>query len=202
VNNAGVLGWIGSVDTIPDEHPRSVNDPIQTNFYGTFFCTQEAIAFWLHEGRSLGIIVNVASSEGLKGFPGSSFYAASKHAVVGLTKTIAGEFASGNSKNLRVRINAIAPGRVNTPMTWNEAKYTYYHQQPWEGERIDSESAGLYQNFLKDFLKGLYVGQRIAEPWEIAPTILFLSSHYADYISGSVFPVDNTLTSTTIKLWQ
>jgi len=197
VNNAGILGWLGNINTVEESHFNSENDAMQVNYYGTLFCMHQEIKHWLRAQRSVGVIVNVASVEGLSGFPGSSLYCASKHAIVGLTQSLAGEFSTGKQQ-LRLRINAVAPGPVNTQMVWDVSKFFYNNQQHWEGGHVSPDDQ-LWLRFKEEIFSKQYPGTRVSEPWEITSSILFLTSHYSDFISGSTLVVDNTMLSTAVK---
>ena len=103
-NIAGMLDWGATEDFCEDRFERL----IQVNLLGTYALCRAAMP---HLVASEGNIVNMASTAGLTGIPYSAAYCASKHAVVGLTKSLAAEFAAKG-----VRINAGWPGHVTTPM--------------------------------------------------------------------------------------
>jgi NAD(P)-dependent dehydrogenase (short-subunit alcohol dehydrogenase family) len=111
------------------------------------------------EGR--GAIVNCSSLGGLVGLPGRAAYHASKHGVIGLTKCAAMDYAQHG-----IRINAICPGCVETPM----------------GEGIDPAA-------MKEFLREQPIG-RMGEPSEIAAAVLWLCSPAASFVLGVALPVD------------
>jgi 3-oxoacyl-[acyl-carrier protein] reductase len=111
--------------------------------------------------RRWGRIINIASIVGIVGNKGQSNYAASKAGLIGLTKSVAKEFASRN-----ILANVVAPGFISTDMTatmTDEAKKTLFTQIPLE---------------------------RLGTPQDIAPLVTFLSSDHAGYITGQVFVVD------------
>ena len=108
VNNAG-LGLYGQVAEMPVEQFDQV---IAVNLRGTFLCCQEAMRIMMPQ-RS-GFIINISSVVGVKGYPNQGAYTASKHGVMGLTKTLAVEAAEHD-----IRVSAILPGGVDTDMVAN-----------------------------------------------------------------------------------
>jgi len=118
-----------------------------------------------------GVIVNTASIAGLRGLPNNLPYVASKHAVVGMTKTAAMEYARNN-----IRINAICPVFTVTPL--------------FDPTVMDQISAGLSNK-----LKAGIPMKRFAEPIEMANTILWLCSDKASFVTGHSMPVDGGLTA-------
>ena len=158
VNNAGTEGAPGPVG---DQTGDSYAATFDTNVLGTILGMKHAMRVMRPQGQ--GSIVNVSSTMGHKGAPGASIYTASKHAVEGLTKSAALEGAS-----FGVRVNAVAPGPVETGMlnrfTGNEAR-----------------KAGL--------IAGVPM-QRAGRPEEIAQAIVFLASDKASFITGQILSVD------------
>lgn len=118
--------------------------------------------------RGGGAITITASVAGLLGDADLGVYATSKHGVVGLTKSAAGEFAASN-----VRVNGIAPGAVATPMI---------------GERNSELAPG------GSIANNHPIG-RVASPQDIADMVLFLSSDRASFITGGIYPVDGGMTA-------
>ncbi|WP_312625089.1 glucose 1-dehydrogenase [Scandinavium sp.] len=161
-NNAGVFLPSASItETSADDIDRT----LAVNVRGTALCMKYEIPAILKSGG--GSIVNTASFLGLRAFPGSAIYNASKFAVIGLTKSAAVEFASQG-----VRINAVCPGVIDTPM--NEA--------------MRAEESG--RNFLND----LQPMKRTGRPEEIAKAILYLCSSGAGFITGTTLSVDGGIT--------
>ena len=158
-NVAGVLQMAPVASITPDDWNRI----IQINLGGTFYMCQAALP---HLVASKGCIVNLASSAGLVGVPFGASYVASKHGVVGLTRALALEFA-----NAGVRINAICPTGVNTPMV----------QGP-PGEGVDPALIKRSAPWLN--------GGEFCEPSDIADAVAFLASDEARRITGIAFPVD------------
>ena len=118
-----------------------------------------------------GAIVNTSSIAGLRGLPNNIAYVASKHAVVGMTKTAAMEYARKN-----IRINAICPVFTVTPL--------------FNPEVMDQLSTGLSEK-----LKAGIPMKRFADPTEMANTILWLCSDKASFVTGHAMPVDGGLTA-------
>jgi NAD(P)-dependent dehydrogenase (short-subunit alcohol dehydrogenase family) len=162
-NAAGTDGEVGSMTadcSVPNWHRV-----IGINLTGLWFCLRHQIPAMLANGG--GAIVNCASTAGVRGAAWCGAYTASKHGVVGLTKAAALEYAS-----LGVRINAVCPGMVDTPMTQREG--------------------------MADMLKPLIAAsplQRIGKPDEIAAAAVWLCSPEASLVHGQALAVDGALTS-------
>src|SRR5215510_11001474 len=112
-NNAGISGFgiAGDAYTLTAEYPEERwHQVIAVNLTGVWLCMKYEIPQMLHQGR--GTIVNTASAAGLVGTRGASAYVASKHWVIGLTKTASLEYA-----HQEIRINCVCPGSILTPMT-------------------------------------------------------------------------------------
>jgi 3-oxoacyl-[acyl-carrier protein] reductase len=132
---------------------------LSINLKSVFLCCKEASRHMM-KARS-GKIVNVASIVGINGNPGQANYSASKAGVIGLTKTLAKEFASRN-----IQVNAVAPGFIKTPMT---------------DKLSDAE---------KEKLSELIPMQRLGNPIDVANAVMFLASPLSDYITGNVITID------------
>jgi NAD(P)-dependent dehydrogenase (short-subunit alcohol dehydrogenase family) len=158
VNAAGIGGWAPTED-YPDELWQRVLD---VNLTGTFNCCRAAGRRMLAAGG--GSIVNVASTLGLVGFPGTIGYVASKGGVVQLTKALAVEWAS-----VGVRVNAIAPSTFETALV--------------KRNRPDREE--LYERLLAATPAG-----RFGQPQEIVGPALFLASDASSMVTGHVLAVD------------
>ncbi len=152
----------GPAETMSFEHWKMVLD---VNLDGTFLCCQAFGKAMLARGR--GAIVTISSTAGFGGAAGRANYSASKWAVIGLTKTLGIEWGRRG-----VRVNAVAPGPVNTEML---AKVP---------ERVRL---------------GIYVARtplaRLADPQEIAEAVYYLLSPGASYLNGAVVPVDGGYSS-------
>ncbi len=151
VNNAGNAGQLTPVHEMTDEQWHAVVD---VHLSGTFYCTREAVKRMLSVGRG-GVIINMSSVAALRGLPGGSSYTAAKGAISSLTKGVAQEYAS-----LGIRVNAIAPGWVETPILEN----------------------------LPDEMRPMMVAStplgRIGAPEEIASVALFLATDESSYVIG------------------
>lgn len=162
-NNAGVLPPQRPFHEVP---PEEMALAVDVDFKGVWFAMQAEIRHFLSVGG--GVIVNTASVGGLIADPNMAAYVAMKHAVIGLTKAAAVEYAQAN-----VRVNAIAPGFVVTPMT-----------QHW-ADSEDFRSAFFAQN----------ISGRAAQPAEIAGTVLHLCSDAASFCNGATFVIDGGQTA-------
>jgi NAD(P)-dependent dehydrogenase (short-subunit alcohol dehydrogenase family) len=155
-NNAGVDG-----EQVPlhEQNIERASFLFDVNIKGVFYCMKFEIEQMLKTGG--GAIVNTSSIFGLNGYPGWSLYSATKHAVIGMTKSAALEYAKRG-----IRVNAIAPGPVETPLLT-------------KGTGGDPHS---YASFVP-------MG-RIGQPDEIADPVVFLLSDEARYVTGHTLPVD------------
>jgi NAD(P)-dependent dehydrogenase (short-subunit alcohol dehydrogenase family) len=157
-NNAGVLPVTAM---IAETNESAFNEVLDVDLKGVFFCLKHEIRQMLKNGG--GAIVNNASVAGLIAEPGIGSYVAAKHGVIGLTKAAAMEYASQG-----IRINALAPGLVETTMT-----------KAW----FDDPNLRAY------FTANTPLG-RVSQPDEIAPMVLFLCSELASFAVGQPFVID------------
>ena len=158
VNNAGITGAYGPVAQLSLADWRRV---MAVNVDGVFLCIRAEVPRLLESGG--GAIVNTASAAGLMGFAQLPAYVAAKHAVIGLTKSVALEHARHG-----IRVNAVCPGSVRTPML-----------EAFAGSAAAVESMGAVSP----------IG-RVAAPEEIAQAILWLCSARASYVTGVAIPID------------
>lgn len=166
INNSGISGNICSFHETNDE---LLNKVMETNFYGTWNCMQQEINCFLNNATS-GSILNISSTSGLIGNAlGLTPYSASKHAIIGLTKSTALEYAKHN-----IRINALCPGFVDTPMT---------------------EKAGEESRLLRRKIPMMHPLGRIATTEEIANAALYICSDEASFTTGSCMIIDGGLTT-------
>ena len=163
VNNAGTTGTPGSVVDYPLDAWRAT---MSVNLDGVFFAMRAELPVMVAAGS--GAIVNVASGAGLVGFAGLPAYVASKHGVVGLTKSAAIEVRESG-----VRVNCVCPGSVRTPML-----------EGFMGgdERVERAMAA-----------GVPMG-RLGTPEEIAHAIVLLCTDDACYMVGHALVVDGGAT--------
>lgn len=164
-NNAGIAGAIGAST---HRYPRESWDQVMAiNLTGVWLCMKYEIPHMLAQGR--GAIVNTASIWGLVGAPSASAYVASKHAVVGLTKAAALEYASYG-----IRINAVNPGTIRTPI-------------------LDPFIAA-NPEFVPMMTAQHPIG-RIGNPEEVAAAVVWLCSDAASFVVGQSIPVDGGYTT-------
>ncbi len=166
VNNAGILRFNELVNTPLAEFQQVV----QVNLTGAFLGIR-AVAPEI-EAAGGGTIVNTSSYTGLTGMPLVGAYAATKHAVLGLTKVAAVELAGKG-----VRVNAICPGAIDTAMS-NPARLD-------PGADLSTSDAALDAYYRKLVPLG-----RIGRPEEVAALALFLTADDSSYITGQPFVID------------
>lgn len=164
VNNAGIGGLWNPTHTYPAANFEKV---MAVNTTGVFFCMRAELQVMLKQGT--GAIVNVSSVAGLNGFPNNIAYAASKHAVVGLTRTAALEYAKKG-----IRVNAVNPVFTITPMV-----------------------TGMFEVIgdFKDKLEAAIPMKRFGQPNEVAEAIVWLCSDAASFITGHCLPIDGGMTA-------
>ena len=155
-NNAGISGsGVRTIECSLEEFDAIVDVNFKGAFYGLKFVVNEMLK------TGGGVIVNTASLGGLVGIPTLGVYSATKHAIIGLTKTIAGEYGREN-----IRINAIAPGTNETPMV-----------KAYPKEAIDAMAEAVPMG-------------RLGQPHEVADVVSFLLSDESSYIHGAVISID------------
>ncbi|MEQ6120744.1 SDR family oxidoreductase [Reichenbachiella sp. MALMAid0571] len=158
-NNAGIEGGQGITADCTRENWDKV---IGVNLTGVWLCMKYEIPQMLKSGK--GVIVNTASVAGLVGFQGIPAYVASKHGIVGLTKTTALEYAKQG-----IRVNVVCPGVIKTPMI---DRFTG-NDKVVEQQFMDMEPVG-----------------RLGDPEEVAKAVLWLCSDAASFVTGIAMPVD------------
>lgn len=155
-NNAGIGGEAHPVGEMP---PEEWNRVLSINLSGVFYGMRYQIPQMLRAGG--GAIVNMASILGQVATPDHAPYVAAKHGVVGLTRAAAIEYAKKN-----VRINAVGPGYIDTPLL----------------ENLSDEVRGA--------LVGLHPIGRLGRDTEVAELVLWLSTDAASFVTGSYYPID------------
>lgn len=164
-NNAGIAGYpLLTVDHSPAQWQRVID----VNLTGVFNCMRHEIRAMQRTGG--GAIVNTASIMGLTGAPGGSAYCAAKHGVIGLTKAAALECGRDG-----IRINAVCPGYIDTPMTTGDDSI-------FPGGKLQH---GVARTAIR----------RMAQPEEVAEMVVWLCSPRASYVTGASFTVDGGVTA-------
>jgi NAD(P)-dependent dehydrogenase (short-subunit alcohol dehydrogenase family) len=167
VNNAGHIVW----KTLADTTEAEWDCVMAVNVKSMFLHCRAVLPAMLAQGG--GAIVNTASISGLIGLPGQAAYAASKGAVVQLTRQLAVEYGGAN-----IRVNAVAPGAVATPFLLD---FVATLDDP---DGVAAE------------IKASHPLNRFAEPEEVAESILFLASDAAAFTTGTILGVDGGYTAT------
>ena len=163
-NNAGIEGQLGlSID----QTEENWNNIIDTNLKGTWLSMKYQISQMLRQGS--GVIVNNASIAGLKGTRNTSIYNASKHGVIGLTKSLALEYAQAG-----IRINAVCPGLVETEM-------------------LDRLFVGSEETKMQRL--AAYPMGRAGKPKEVADAVIWLCSDAASFMTGQSLVIDGGFTA-------
>ncbi|PWK27960.1 NAD(P)-dependent dehydrogenase (short-subunit alcohol dehydrogenase family) [Arcicella aurantiaca] len=160
INNAGIGGLWTSTHKYPTDNFEKV---MAINTTGVFMCMRAELDVMTKQG--FGSIVNVSSVAGLSGFPNNIAYAASKHAVVGMTKSAGLEYAKKG-----IRVNAVCPVFTITPLV-----------------------TGMFDvigDDMKDKLEASIPMKRFGKPEEIAEAIVWLCSDSASFITGHALPID------------
>jgi NAD(P)-dependent dehydrogenase (short-subunit alcohol dehydrogenase family) len=163
-NNAGIEG---DVKPLADQTESNFDAVMDINVKGVWLSMKYEIPRMLEQGG--GAIVNSSSVAGVVGFPGIGIYAASKHAVIGLTKTAALEYSAQG-----IRINAVSPGAIDTEM-------------------IDRLADGM--NVKKNDLTTFHPIGRIGRVEEVAEAVLWLCSDRASFVTGHSLIIDGGFTA-------
>lgn len=168
-NCAGILGVVGNIGELPLDGWKQL---IDVDLNGVFLCTKHQINVMAEQGS--GSILNMASAAGLIGWPGASGYVAAKHAVVGLSKAAALEYAEQG-----VRVNSICPSYVITPLVEKD---------------LFEDVLGNDEELIGAARANHPIG-RFAQPEEIAAAAVWLLSDKASFVTGSAMSVDGGYTA-------
>jgi NAD(P)-dependent dehydrogenase (short-subunit alcohol dehydrogenase family) len=155
-NNAGVENKAAPLHQIELEEWDRI---LGINLRGAFLCMKHEVAQMLRQGG--GVVVNTSSGAGIRGVAGGASYAASKHAIIGMTRSAALDYAK-----LNIRVNAVLPGNIATPMM---DRFTGGDIQ----KAIDLEPVG-----------------RLGKPEEIAEAVLWMCSDLGGFVTGASIVVD------------
>jgi NAD(P)-dependent dehydrogenase (short-subunit alcohol dehydrogenase family) len=168
-NCAGILGVVGNIGELPLDGWKQL---IDVDLNGVFLCTKHQINAMAEQGS--GSILNMASAAGLIGWPGASGYVAAKHAVVGLTKAAALEYAEQG-----IRVNSICPSYVLTPLVEKD---------------LFEDTLGNDEELIAAARANHPIG-RFAQPPEIAAAATWLLSDKASFVTGTALSVDGGYTA-------
>jgi NAD(P)-dependent dehydrogenase (short-subunit alcohol dehydrogenase family) len=163
VNNAATEGQVGPIG---DQTAETYAATFETNVLGVILSMKHQVRAM--QGHGAGSIINISSTYGHQGAAGASVYVGSKHAVEGITKSVALEIV-----NSGIRVNCVAPGATDTDML---TRFT-----------------GTPEN--KAALAANVPMERLGHPDEIADAIVFIASDKASYITGTILNVDGGLTA-------
>lgn len=171
VNNAGILEEKMLIHMTEQDWDKT----LCTNLKGYFLCGRAAVAQMMRQktgvtngNKTNGNIINITSIAGMGAFSGYASYSASKAGIISLTQTMAVEFAAAN-----IRVNAVAPGMIETAMTADVMK-----------------NKPMFEQLVKNI-----PCNRVGKPADIANAVAFLVSDEADYITGTTLVVDGGWTA-------
>lgn len=181
INNAGVMGNPSPLHQLSKEQ---MDFTMANNFYSVFFCCKYEIQT-LIEQKDGGVIVNNASIAGLTGLPGNPAYVASKHAINGLTKNLALDYAKYG-----IRINSVNPAGTTTPMVAEAYEYVKARREAAIKAGMDPKKA---QSMAGQKQTSMLEREATAE--EQAASILFLASDDATHMTGATVQTDGGWTS-------
>ncbi len=166
VNNAGIEGMVAP---LADQTEAAFDEVIDVNLKGVWLCMKYELARMMAQGG--GAIVNVAGISGMTGSASASVYSASKHGVVGLTRSAAVEYARAD-----VRVNAVCPGVVRTSQ--------------WSRVLAVAPVVSEHTETTRGWWSGRTPRGRVGKPEEVAEAIVWLCSDAASYVTGHALVVD------------
>jgi len=153
INNAGV----GAFGLLADISAADFDQVLAVNLRGTFLCSREAMR--LMKEKQSGYIINISSSVGIKGYPNQSAYAASKHGIMGLTKSLAVEAQEDG-----VRVSAVLPGAVNTDLI-GDARPDLDRTKLLQPEDVAQTVLFMLSLPERAAIDEIYIRRRGSQPW-------------------------------------
>ncbi|MGL5915086.1 MAG: SDR family NAD(P)-dependent oxidoreductase, partial [Culicoidibacterales bacterium] len=181
INNAGVMG---NPQPLHKLEKADMDFTMMNNFYSVYFCCKHQLQQFLEQGNG-GVVINNASIAGLTGLPGNPAYVASKHAVNGLTKNLALDYASHG-----IRINSVNPAGTDTPMVEKAFALVKERQAAAIAAGVDMSKV---QSMAGQKIQTMQ--KRNATSEEQAASILFLASDDATHMTGATMQTDGGWTS-------
>ena len=181
INNAGVMGNPDPVHALTKEQ---MDYTMVNNFYSVFYSCKYELQQFMKQGTG-GAIVNNASIAGLMGLPGNPAYVASKHAVNGLTKNLALDYACFD-----IRVNSVNPAGTDTPMVKEAYEFVMQKQKEAQASGASEQEA---QSMAGQKTESMLKRDALAE--EQAASILFLASDAASHMTGEIVATDGGWTS-------
>lgn len=181
INNAGVMGNPSPVHELSKEQ---MDYTMLNNLYSVYFSSKYEIRQFMKQGNG-GVIVNNASIAGMTGLPGNAAYVASKHAVNGLTKNMALDYAK-----FGIRVNSVNPAGTDTPMVDEAMAFVKLKMEEAMKNGLDSSKAMSMAG-----QKTQTIQKRNATSEEQAASILFLASEDSSHMTGATVQTDGGWTS-------
>lgn len=181
INNAGVMGNPDPVHALTKEQ---MDYTMANNFYSVFYSCKYELQQFMKQKKG-GAVVNNASIAGLTGLPGNPAYVASKHAVNGLTKNLALDYA-----RFGIRVNSVNPAGTDTPMVKEAYEFVMQKQKEAQANGVSEKEA---QSMAGQKTESMLKRDALAE--EQAASILFLASDDASHMTGEIVATDGGWTS-------
>ncbi|MEG2295633.1 MAG: SDR family oxidoreductase, partial [Oscillospiraceae bacterium] len=181
LNNAGVMGDPAPMHELTKE---KMDFTMQNNLYSVFYCAKAEIKQFLKQADG-GVIVNNASIAGLTGLPGNPAYVASKHAVNGLTRNMALDYAKYG-----IRVNSVNPAGTDTPMVEQAMAFVMSKREQAIANGVPKEQI---LSMAGDKMQNIQ--HRNATPQEQAASMLFLASDDSTHLTGTLLATDGGWTA-------